>query len=46
MTKHREEAIAFAAHHIAAFEVVFDVADWVSFAPVVVIDEQPLARPG
>jgi 2'-5' RNA ligase len=46
ITEHREEAIAFAARPIEAFEVVFVVADWVSFAPVFVIDEQPLARPG
>jgi 2'-5' RNA ligase len=46
LTEHREEAIAFAARPIAAFEVIFDVADCVSFAPVVVIAEQPLTRPG
>ena len=46
LAKHREEAIAFADRPIPSFEVVFDVADCVSFAPVVVMAEQPLARPG
>jgi 2'-5' RNA ligase len=45
LAQHREDAIAFAARPIAPFEVVFDVADCVSFAPVVVIAEQPLNRP-
>jgi 2'-5' RNA ligase len=43
LAQHREEAIAFAARPIQAFEVVFDVADCVSFPPVIVIAEQPLA---
>jgi 2'-5' RNA ligase len=46
LAKYREEAIAFADRPILSFEVVFDVADGVSFAPVVVMAEQPLARPG
>ena len=41
-----EEAIAFASRPIRAFEVIFDVVDCVSFPPVSVIDEQPLAGPG
>jgi 2'-5' RNA ligase len=45
LAKHREEAIAFVSRPIPAFEVVFDVADCVSFPPVAVIDEQPLAWP-
>jgi 2'-5' RNA ligase len=45
LTKDREEAIRFAARPIPAFEVVFDVADCVSFPPVAVLGEQPLARP-
>jgi 2'-5' RNA ligase len=43
LAKHREEAIAFISRPIPAFEVIFDVADCVSFSPVAVIDEQPLA---
>jgi 2'-5' RNA ligase len=46
LLKYREEALALAARPISAFEVVFDVADCVSFAPVVVMAEQSLARPG
>ena len=46
LAKHREEAIALADRPIPSFEVVFDVADCVSFAPVVVVAEQPLDRPG
>ncbi|WP_262272072.1 2'-5' RNA ligase family protein [Microvirga yunnanensis] len=46
LLKYRAEALALAARPISAFEVVFDVADCVSFAPVVVMAEQPLARPG
>jgi 2'-5' RNA ligase len=41
----RAEAAAFAARPIQAFEVVFDVADCVSFPPVAVIEEQPLSGP-
>jgi 2'-5' RNA ligase len=44
-TECRTDAIAFAGRPIPAFEVVFDVADCVSFPPVVVIDERPLASP-
>jgi 2'-5' RNA ligase len=40
----REEAMAFAARPIQAFEVIFDVADCVSFPPLSVIDEQLLAQ--
>jgi 2'-5' RNA ligase len=40
--EHREKAVAFAARPIPAFEVIFDVADCVSFPPVVVIEEQLL----
>jgi 2'-5' RNA ligase len=43
--EHQEEAIRFAARPIPAFEAVFDVADCVSFPPVAVLNEQPLARP-
>jgi 2'-5' RNA ligase len=43
LAERREEAIAFTAHPVAAFEVIFDVADCVSFAPVAVIDERRLA---
>lgn len=46
LLKYRAEALALAARPISAFEVVFDVADCVSFAPVAVMAEQPLARPG
>jgi 2'-5' RNA ligase len=46
LLQYRAEAVAFAARPIAAFEVDFDVVDCVSFAPVVVMAEQPLARPG
>jgi 2'-5' RNA ligase len=46
LLKYRAEALGFAARPIAAFEVVFDVVDCVSFAPVVVMAEQPLDRPG
>ena len=46
LAKHREGAIAFADRPIPSFEVVFDIADCVSFAPVVIMAEQPLARPG
>lgn len=45
LLKYREEALALAARPIPSFEVVFDVVDWVSFAPVVVIAEQPLDLP-
>jgi hypothetical protein len=41
----RAEAAAFAARPIQAFEVVFDVADCVSFPPVAVIEERPLSGP-
>lgn len=44
LAKHREEAIAFVSRPIPTFEVIFNVADCVSFPPVAVIDEQPLAR--
>jgi 2'-5' RNA ligase len=44
-SERRADAIAFAARPIPAFEVVFDTADCVSFPPVVVIDERPLASP-
>lgn len=40
----RARAAAFAAHPIRAFEVVFDVADCVSFPPVAVIDERRLTE--
>ena len=43
--EHRDEAIVLAARPIPAFEVIFDVADCVSFPPVVVIAEQPLSEP-
>ncbi|MPR31477.1 2'-5' RNA ligase family protein [Microvirga tunisiensis] len=46
LLKYREEALAFAARTIAAFEVIFDVADCVSLAPVFIMAEQPLDRPG
>ena len=46
LLKYRAEALAVAARPIAAFEVVFDVVDCVSFAPVVIMAEQPLDRPG
>jgi 2'-5' RNA ligase len=46
LLKYREEALALATHSIPTFEVVFDVADCVSFAPVAVMAEQPLCRPG
>jgi 2'-5' RNA ligase len=39
----RARAAAFAARQVQAFEVVFDVADCVSFPPVTIIDERPLA---
>ncbi|GEO17751.1 2'-5' RNA ligase family protein [Microvirga aerophila] len=42
LLKYQAEAVALAERPIAAFEVVFDVVDYVSFAPVVVIAEQPL----
>jgi 2'-5' RNA ligase len=44
MPEHQAEAAAFAGRSIWAIEVVFDVADCVSFPPVVVIDERPLTR--
>jgi 2'-5' RNA ligase len=40
---HREDAIAFADRPIRPFEVIFDVADCVSFPPVAVLGEQGLA---
>jgi 2'-5' RNA ligase len=43
LQERREAAIAFTARPVPAFEVIFDVADCVSFAPVAIIDEQPLA---
>jgi 2'-5' RNA ligase len=46
LLKYRAEAVAFAARPIPIFEVVFNVADCVSFAPVVVMAEQPLDRLG
>jgi hypothetical protein len=42
-TAGREDAIAFAARPIRPFEVVFDVADCVSFPPVSILGEQALA---
>ena len=44
LPENRAKAAEFAASPIQAFEVVFDVADCVSFPPVVVIDERPLTR--
>ena len=43
--EHRNAAAALAARSIQAFEVLFDVADCVSFPPVVVIEERPLSGP-
>ena len=40
--KRRDEALAFANTPIAAFEVVFDVADCAAFHPVMVLQECPL----
>jgi 2'-5' RNA ligase len=45
VAERRAEAAAFAARPIQAFEVVFDVADCVSFPPVAVIEERPLSGP-
>ena len=41
----RADAIALAARPFPTFKVVFDVADCISFPPVVVLDERPLASP-
>ena len=41
---HRAEAIAFANRSIETFDVIFDVADSVSFPPVVVLEEHLLPR--
>jgi 2'-5' RNA ligase len=41
----RAEAVKFAARPIQPFRVTFDVADCVSFPPVVVLEEQRLIRP-
>lgn len=43
LAERREQAIAFAARPVSAFEVIFDVADCASFVPVTVIDERRLA---
>ena len=40
--EHRAEAVAFTARSIETFDVLFDVADCVSFPPVAVLDEQTL----
>jgi 2'-5' RNA ligase len=42
LTASREDAIAFAGRPIRPFEVIFDVADCVSFPPVSILDEQGL----
>jgi 2'-5' RNA ligase len=42
---HRAAVIAFAAHPIQPFDVLFDVTDCVSFPPVSVLDEHVLPRP-
>jgi 2'-5' RNA ligase len=42
--EHRADAIAFTARSIETFDVLFDVADCVSFPPVAVLDEKALAR--
>jgi 2'-5' RNA ligase len=41
--EHRAEAIAFTARSIEPFDVLFDVADCVSFPPVAVLEEHVLA---
>jgi 2'-5' RNA ligase len=41
--EHRAEAIAFTTRSIESFDVLFDVADCVSFPPVAVIEEHVLA---
>ena len=44
-TSRRAEAIALANRPLEPFEVVFDVADCISFPPVRVIDERALPSP-